>query len=314
MNRASAFIYFVVVIVLLLLPVVSQSVLAEQAPPVEDIEYIVIKGDTLSGIAKRFGVTVEDLYEANGLKSDLILVGQKLIIPGASRAPAITKPPFPPEKPTVKIEEPPVLPEKPAVPPGGIEFKWALVARIDPDVRDRVVNIAKVALKKDFKASVSAGDEIAAYVEPGENSYVYLYLDSRKNLELIFPTSMNKETLENEFTHGRATYIPGKNEWFTFDENKGTETFYLLASKNRLIGLEELTRQYIAAREEEKNLAKQKVLGEMMNIRTNISTNVVERPIPFIGTIRGTEIDIAKLAVEVKAENFYSRTIRLKHK
>lgn len=105
----------------------------------------------------------------------------------------------------------------------GVKFNWALVAWIDPDGRDKVVNITQDALTKDFKLTVSPRDKIAMYVKPGENTYVYLYLlGSRKNLELIFPTNMNKETLEKEFTPGRATYIPSKNEWFTFDENKGT--------------------------------------------------------------------------------------------
>lgn len=44
--------------------------------------YIVQPGDTLNGIAIRFGTTVEAIQEANGLgASDVILVGQVLIIP-----------------------------------------------------------------------------------------------------------------------------------------------------------------------------------------------------------------------------------------
>ena len=43
--------------------------------------YTVRKNDTLGHIALRFGVSVGDLKEANGLKKDLIKVGQKLRIP-----------------------------------------------------------------------------------------------------------------------------------------------------------------------------------------------------------------------------------------
>lgn len=43
--------------------------------------YTVQAGDTLSGIATQFGVSVEELMEANDLTSDLIDVGQELIIP-----------------------------------------------------------------------------------------------------------------------------------------------------------------------------------------------------------------------------------------
>ena len=44
--------------------------------------YTVKKRDTLGHIAMRFGVSVKELKQANGLKSDLIKVGQKLQIPG----------------------------------------------------------------------------------------------------------------------------------------------------------------------------------------------------------------------------------------
>jgi LysM repeat protein len=41
----------------------------------------VASGDTLSGIAQRFGTTIVALKAANGLSGDLINVGQVLIIP-----------------------------------------------------------------------------------------------------------------------------------------------------------------------------------------------------------------------------------------
>lgn len=43
--------------------------------------YTVQKGDTLSHIARRYGVTVADLRNANGIRGDLIRVGQTLSIP-----------------------------------------------------------------------------------------------------------------------------------------------------------------------------------------------------------------------------------------
>ncbi|MEM8867358.1 MAG: LysM peptidoglycan-binding domain-containing protein [Verrucomicrobiota bacterium] len=43
--------------------------------------HIVQKGDTLSHIAVRYGVSVSQLKRANGLSSDLIRIGQKLHIP-----------------------------------------------------------------------------------------------------------------------------------------------------------------------------------------------------------------------------------------
>jgi N-acetylmuramoyl-L-alanine amidase len=43
--------------------------------------YTIARGDTLSGIADRFNVSVDSLRKQNNLSGSRILVGQKLIIP-----------------------------------------------------------------------------------------------------------------------------------------------------------------------------------------------------------------------------------------
>ena len=44
-------------------------------------EHVVAKGETLSSIAKSYGVTVGDLRKANSLTGNDIKVGQKLVVP-----------------------------------------------------------------------------------------------------------------------------------------------------------------------------------------------------------------------------------------
>lgn len=63
-------------------------------------EYIIQKGDRLSDIAKRFGLTVAEIAQANGISDpDKINYGQKLIIPKPGQfsttttLPPITPPP-----------------------------------------------------------------------------------------------------------------------------------------------------------------------------------------------------------------------------
>jgi membrane-bound lytic murein transglycosylase D len=51
-----------------------------QAKPGETITYVVRNGDNLFQIAKTYGTTVELIKAANGLDSDIITVGQKLVI------------------------------------------------------------------------------------------------------------------------------------------------------------------------------------------------------------------------------------------
>lgn len=62
---------------------VEKSVAAKPTPQYSGSykELVVQKGDTLSGISSLAGVSVESIREANGLKSDVIRIGQVLKIP-----------------------------------------------------------------------------------------------------------------------------------------------------------------------------------------------------------------------------------------
>lgn len=55
----------------------------EEEPQTGDY-YIVKNGDTLYGIARNYGISVEELKDANGLTNNILSIGQKLIIPQKS--------------------------------------------------------------------------------------------------------------------------------------------------------------------------------------------------------------------------------------
>jgi LysM repeat protein len=74
----------------ILICLVSQLViwvgLAEGADP---IVYVVRQGDTLYSVARRYGITVSAIMQANGLQNpNRIYAGQRLVIPGATSAPS----------------------------------------------------------------------------------------------------------------------------------------------------------------------------------------------------------------------------------
>jgi LysM repeat protein len=54
---------------------------APTSPAAAPATYVVLEGDTLSLIATRFGTSVTAIQEANGLNSDVINIGQTLVIP-----------------------------------------------------------------------------------------------------------------------------------------------------------------------------------------------------------------------------------------
>ncbi len=58
----------------------TQSTSTTTTTPSTGQSYVVASGDSLWDIASRFGTTVDQIMAANGLSSDLIVVGQELIV------------------------------------------------------------------------------------------------------------------------------------------------------------------------------------------------------------------------------------------
>ena len=85
---------------------------ALEFPPIETeplatkptIEYVVVKGDTLWDLAQKFKTTVKEIKAVNKLEQDLIIEGQKLLIPTEETVPA-------PEAPEAPAPTVPVAPE-----------------------------------------------------------------------------------------------------------------------------------------------------------------------------------------------------------
>lgn len=51
------------------------------------MKHVVKRGDTLSELARKYGVTIAAIKNRNGLKNDIIRIGQTLLIPVASATP-----------------------------------------------------------------------------------------------------------------------------------------------------------------------------------------------------------------------------------
>ena len=63
------------------LPAATLSTQPEVSPPVESRTHRVLRGETLAGLSRAYGVSIEDLRRANGIRGDRIVVGQVLRIP-----------------------------------------------------------------------------------------------------------------------------------------------------------------------------------------------------------------------------------------
>jgi hypothetical protein len=195
-----------------------------------------------------------------------------------------------------------------------LQFQWAFGAL-------KKANGSKFeAIERD--TVLKSGDQIKFFLNVDKNCFVYLiYSSSQGELSVLFPYRFKLRS--SEYTVAGHHYIPGGNQWFELDEHTGEEKFYLLASANRLMQLEALINDYESADGAKKPTLAQAVLDEIRKLRKEHLKfkTYAERPVNIIGNLRGTEKaemaepqDIAKFAVEISADTFYSRTFTIDHK
>jgi hypothetical protein len=129
--------------------------------------------------------------------------------------------------------------------------------------------------------------------------------------------------MSSEYTVAGNHYIPAGDHWFELDEHTGEERFYLLATIKRLTDLEALINDYESADNAKKPTLAEQILAEIRKLRKQHLKfkTYAERPVNIIGNMRGTEKaetvkshDIAKYAVEISADTFFSRTFTIDHK
>ena len=175
------------------------------------------------------------------------------------------------------------------------------------------------AVKRD--TALKTGDQIKFFLNVNQDCFVYLiYRSSQGELSVLFPQRFNLKSAE--YTVAGDHYIPKGDQWFELDEHTGEERFYLLATVERLLELEAFINDYESADAAKKQALAKKILAEIRKLRKQHLKfkTYAERPVNIIGNLRGTEKaetsggrDIAKIAVEISADTFYSRTFTIDH-
>ena len=197
-----------------------------------------------------------------------------------------------------------------------VKFQWAFSARVAHDGPERLIRIEK-------DTTLHTGDQMKMFIKPQSNCYIYLiYLSSAAELMLLYPTDLSA----SRTTTGIAHFIPNGSAWFALDEQTGKEKFYLLASVRRLTELENLLSKY--AQKDTGVIAQtsavQDVLAEIKAVKRRYRNfnSTAERPIRIGGNFRGTEKqpsqtgldEVTRMAVEITASEFYSRTFTIDHR
>ena len=201
-------------------------------------------------------------------------------------------------------------------PQNNVQYAWTFVAR-SGEVGHRHIGV----VTKD--TALKSGDEFKLFVNLTKECFVYIiHKNPDGQLALLFPydTSM----FQNGYSVDKNFYIPKGRQWFTLDKNPGTEIFYVFASSERLTALEASLHGYFASESGKKVDAATLVVNEIKETKKRFRTfsTIAERPISIAGNVRGAEekgmdperIDIATLATEISANNFFSKTITIDHK
>jgi hypothetical protein len=197
-----------------------------------------------------------------------------------------------------------------------IKYQWAFVCRSGDAVKKTAGIITRDTV-------LNSGDQFKFFVNAEKQTYVYIiYKSSTNEISLLFPYSV--EMYDQSYIPEKNYYIPKGREWFTLDKETGEETFYILASSERLTELEKKLAQHGNAEPINKMELAKAVVSEIKNIKKHyrVFSTPVERPVSIAGNVRGTKeppldpmrLDIATLASEISAVNFFSKTITIDHK
>ena len=182
-----------------------------------------------------------------------------------------------------------------------VGFVWAFHALVVEG------NITKqVPIKEDIK--LKTGDQLKMFV-PRVCTRVehVIHHGARGEIQRLFPYDIQQFT--TDYQTSKIYEIPPNDGWFRINEQTGLETFYLVASAQRLTDLEQLLATYVAAQPAEQPLAATHILAELRNLlKQHRASARPGRPVPIAGNMR-TGIE----GVEITAPQFYIETFTIEH-
>jgi hypothetical protein len=183
-----------------------------------------------------------------------------------------------------------------------VSFVWAFQALVMEG------NVTKqVPIKEDI--TLKTGDYLKMFVELRKPCFVYvIHHGAQGEIQRLFPYDVQQFTTDYEIA--KIYEIPPSNGWFRINEQAGLETFYLVASAQRLADLEKLLATYAAAQPAEQPQVATDILAALRNMLKQHRAAVKPgRPVPIAGNMRkGIE------GIEITAPQFYIETFTIEHR
>jgi hypothetical protein len=148
-----------------------------------------------------------------------------------------------------------------------------------------------------------------------------MFQDSRGGMTLLFPYS--SQEIGSSVSTDLSYTMPRGRLWYSLDSNTGRETFYIIASGERLTDLEKLLFTLKKQDEQTAKNVTQQVIQQINTYRKLYRkfVSMSEKPIAIAGNVRGIgdekevdRVDLSQFATEVEATGIYIRTISIEHR
>jgi hypothetical protein len=195
------------------------------------------------------------------------------------------------------------------------KFRWSFCAIHGSSQAPKIEPVTRNLVLK-------SGDKLKMMIELRRKCFVYLiHRGSQGNVTLLFPYTLKQ--FDADYRQDTRYYVPKGDAWFQLDDKAGKETFYLLASDQRLLDIEYAYDRYVASDVSKKEDLAGQILARIDDVhRQTLAAARPEKMLAKTDTpVRGFEratgadpTDIAGLAREISFENVYSETIVIEHR
>ena len=187
-----------------------------------------------------------------------------------------------------------------------VQFRWAFGARLQREKPPKLVAITQ-------DTTLHTGDQLKMLVELHTPCFVYvIYHGPQGDIQWLFPAP--PQSFDTDYQTAKPYPIPPGEAWIRLDHQVGHETFYVLASAERLTTLESLLTAYAQAPHAEQQEIATDIVSAIRDVKKRYRqfATRAERPVPIAGNMRGQML--GDLAVEIRADNFYSKTFTIEHR
>ena len=183
-----------------------------------------------------------------------------------------------------------------------LHFLWAFEALVAEGNVTR-----QVPIREDI--TLKTGDQLKLFVQLRKPGFVYvIHHGPQGEVQLLFP--YDTQRFSTDYQTSKTYEIPPDDGWFRLNEHVGRETFYIVASAQRLTDLEKLLDAYTAASPAEQPPVATSIVAELRTmIRQQRASVKPGRPVPIAGNMRkGVE------GLEITAHNLYIKTFTIEHR